>query len=110
MRNLKEVDKKGITSTSVVIVMFPFRVFIMAYANNTNKATASCTIFLAEGTQGKLPYAYVYTGPTGVEIKFVTVSNYVNFVPSPPPLPIEVLVPRLPSKGRYPNVIPPAEV
>ena len=81
----------------------------MASANNTNVA-ASCTIFLGEGTEVKLPYASVCTGPTGAEIKFGTISDYVNFVPSSPSSPTEVLVPRLPSKGRHSNVIPPAEV
>ena len=73
MRNLKEVDENKVTSTSVVNVMFPFQVLVMAPANNTINAAASSTIFLGEGTQVKLPYASVYTGPTRAEIKFGTV-------------------------------------
>ena len=56
---------KKITSTNVVNVM----VLVMAFAINTNTA-ASCTIFLGEGTQVKLPYASVCTSPAGAEIKF----------------------------------------
>ena len=90
--------------------MFPFQVLVMASTNNTNNATASYTIFLGEGTQVKLPYASICTAPARAEIKFGTVSDYVNFVPSPLTSPTEVLIPRLPSKGHRPNVIPPAEV
>ena len=81
----------------------------MASANNTN-AAASYTIFLGEGTKVKLPYASVCIGPAGAEIKVGTVSDYVNFVLSLPPSPTEVLVPRLPSKGCRPNVVPPTKV
>ena len=108
MGKLKEVDEKKSISTSVVNVI-PFKVLVMASANNTN-AAASCTIFLREGTQAKLPYASVCTGPAGAKIKFGIVSGYVNFLPSPPPSPTEVLIPHLPSKGCRRNVIPPAEV
>ncbi|KAH7691876.1 Retrotransposon gag domain-containing protein [Dioscorea alata] len=59
----------------------------MAPVNNTNNTAASCTIFLGEGTQVKLPYAFVYTGIAGAEIKFGIISEFVNFVPSPPSSP-----------------------
>lgn len=85
--------------------MFPFHVFVMALTNNTNNAAPLYIIFLAEGTLVKIPYAFVCTGPVGAEIKLGTVSDYVNFVPSPPPSPTETYVPRLPLRGRCANII-----
>lgn len=71
--------------------------------------TVACAIFLGEGTQVKLPYGFVSMGHAGAKIKFGTISDYLTFVPSPPPSPIEVHIPCLPSRGCWPNVISPTK-
>lgn len=77
--------------------MCPFQVFAMASTNDFN--TTSYTSFLEECTQVKLPYVYVCTSYAGAEIKFGIVLEYVTFVPSPPPSPIENHVSHQPSNS-----------
>lgn len=64
--------------------MCSFRVIVRPSTNNTNK-TATCIVFLGESTQVKISYPSVYMGTAGTEIKFGTVSDYVHYLPSPPP-------------------------
>ncbi|KAH7689408.1 Retrotransposon gag domain-containing protein [Dioscorea alata] len=80
----------------------------MALKNSTTFGSPKLTIFLGEGTEVQLPNCTFNTGAAGAELTFGTISESVHFIRRPTPSEENLTVPRLPSKGRRPNVIVPA--
>ncbi|KAJ0972424.1 hypothetical protein J5N97_020383 [Dioscorea zingiberensis] len=80
----------------------------MAFKSSIAPGSPKLSIFLGEGAEVQLPNCTFNTGAARAELRFGTISDSVQFVKRPAPLEDKLIVSRLPSRGRRPNVIVPA--